>query len=298
MDRWDLLEAFVRIADTGSLSSAAKALRLTQPAISKRLDRLERQVRTRLVERGTRGIRLTDAGAKYLEVVKRLRAELEETESGLSAARAGLSGTLRLSLPTTLGTCWMMRLIVDFQRQHPNVEIEATLTDAVTDFVSDATDVAVRIGNVRSPTVVARPLGTYGYVLVATPKYLEEHGTPRELDELKTRPYYRWAFDAEEFLLPSKELIRFTPPATLRLTNSTAILNVVLCHAGVGRLPRYAAQEHLDAGELVEVLQAYEIPRSQVSAVYLPSRFVPERVRRFVSFLVENTPRIPGWRVP
>lgn len=298
MDRWDLLEAFVRIADTGSLSSAAKALRLTQPAISKRLDRLERQVKTRLVERGTRGIRLTDAGAKYLEVVKRLRSELEQTETSLSAARAGLSGTLRLSLPTSLGQCWLMRLIVEFQKQHPHVEIEATLTDAVTDFVSDATDVAVRVGTVRSPTVVAKPLGTYGYALVATPRYLKEKGTPKTLEELNALPYYRWAFDSEEFILPSGELIRFTPPSVLRLTNSAAIMNVVLCDAGIGRLPRYVSQEAIDRGQLVEVLSEFEIPRSQVSAVYLPSRFVPERTRRFVSFLVENTPRIPGWRAP
>jgi DNA-binding transcriptional LysR family regulator len=298
MDRWDLLEAFVHIADTGSLSRAAKALRLTQPAISKRLDRLERQVRTRLVERGTRGVRLTDAGAKYLDVVKRLRAELDETETSLSVARAGLSGTLRLSLPTSLGQCWLMRLIVDFQKQHPHVEIEATLTDAVTDFVSDATDVAVRVGPVRSPNVVARQLGTYGYTLVGTPKYFEKAGIPKTLEELQTRPYYRWAFDSEEFVLPSGELIRFTPPQVLRLTNSAAIMNVVLCDAGIGRLPRYVTQEAIDRGELIEVLSEFEIPRSMVSAVYLPSRFVTERTRRFVSFLVEHTPRIPGWRAP
>lgn len=288
----------MRTAETGSISRAARSLHVTQPAISKRLTRLEREVRARLIERGTRGVRLTDAGSKYLEVVKRLRAELEETEASLSLARTGISGTLRLSLPTSLGGSWLMNLIVDFQRQHPHVEIEATLSDAVTDFVSDATDVAVRIGQVRSPNVTAKALGTYGYALVATPKYLAANGTPRSLDELATRPYYRWAFDAEEFILPSGELIRFTPPNQLRLTSSQAIYTVTLCGAGIGRLPRYLVQEALDDGRLVEVLAEFEIPRSPVSAVYLPSRFVPERVRRFVGFLVDNAPRIPGWRKP
>lgn len=142
MDRWDLHEAFLRTADSGSLSRAAKALSMTQPAVSKRLERLEKELGVRLLERSSRGVRLTDAGARYLDVVRRVRAELEEAESGLSADRAAVTGVLRLSFPVALGETWLTRLALEFHQLHPSVSLDIAMTDRVVDLVEDGVDLA------------------------------------------------------------------------------------------------------------------------------------------------------------
>jgi DNA-binding transcriptional LysR family regulator len=298
MDRWALHDAFVRTAEMGSLSRAARSLSLTQPAMSKRLERLERELGVRLLERSTRGIRLTDAGVEYLDVLKRTRAEIDATETSLTVARRGLSGMLRLSFPVALGETWLTSLALRFHREHRDVSLDIDQTDRVVDLASDRIDIAVRVGTTLAPHLVARPLGSYGFCLVATPRYLEEHGTPRTFDELTKHSYYSYFGDEETFRLPNGKTRCFHPPNRVRLFNSRAILTAVLECAGIARVSEWAAHEFLQSGQLVKLLPELEAPRSVVHAVYLPSRYVPERIRRFVAFLEREAPGIPGWRAP
>lgn len=297
MDRWDLLEAFIRTADTGSLSRAAKDLGMTQPAVSKRLERLEKDVGVRLLDRSSRGVRLTDAGTQYLDVVRRIRSELEETEASLARARQGVTGMLRLSFPVALGETWLTRISLQFHQLHPSTVLELTQTDRVVDLVADAVDVAVRVGQIRNQSIVARPLGSYGFCLVATPKYLEDHGTPKTFEALTRHPFFSYysGEEDEHFTLPSGKTRTFRPTNQVRLVNSRAILTAALESAGIARVAVWAADEYLQRGELVTVLPELEAARSIVHAVYLPSRYVPERVRQYVAFLAAELPKVPGW---
>lgn len=298
MDRWDLHEAFVRTAESGSLSRAAKDLGMTQPAVSKRLERLEKDVGVRLFDRSTRGVRLTDAGARYLDVVRRVRAELEETETALSTDRKSIAGMLRLSFPVALGETWLTRLAIQFHALHPCLSLDVSMTDRVVDLVEDAVDVAVRVGDRLSPAIVARPLGSYSFCLVATPRYLAKHGTPKSFDALTKHSFFSYFRDEERFTLPNGKTRTLEPKNAVRLVNSRAILTAALEDAGIARIAEWAAAEHLERGELVRVLPELRVRNSTVSAVYLPSRYVPERVRQFVSFLSEQVVHIPGWVAP
>jgi DNA-binding transcriptional LysR family regulator len=298
MDRWELHEAFVRTAETGSLSRAARDLRLTQPAISKRLERLEKNLGARLFERGSRGVRLTDAGAQYLEVVRRLRAELEEAESCLRGASRKVNGLLRLSFPVALGETWLMRIVLRFHQLHPEAQVEVSMSDRVVDLVEDAVDVAVRVGPIKRQSIAARPLGSYRFCLVATPEYLAEHGTPKSLEALTKHAYFSYFGDDDRFTLPSGKVRPFASTNPVRVTNSRAILTAALEHAGIARVARWTAHEYLETGRLVTVLPECEPEQSIVHAVYLPSRYVPERVRQFVALLVDECPHIPGWVAP
>lgn len=263
--------------------------------MSKRLERLEREVGLRLLERSTRGIRLTDAGVEYLDVLKRVRAELEATETSLSLARQGLKGMLRLSFPVALGETWLTAIALRFHKQHPDISLDIDQTDRVVDLADEGIDVAVRVGSNLAPHLVARPLGSYGFVLVATPRYLAQHGAPTSFDELTKHPYYSYFGNEETFRLPSGKTRTFTPPNRVRLFNSRSILTAVLSDVGIARVSQWAAHEYLQSGELVTVLPELEAPRSHVHAVYLPSRYVPERIRAFVGFLEQQVEGIPSW---
>ncbi|MFZ5440385.1 MAG: LysR family transcriptional regulator [Myxococcota bacterium] len=298
MDRWDLHEAFLRTAESGSLSRAAKALEMTQPAVSKRLERLEKDLGVRLLERSPRGIRLTDAGTRYLDVVRRVRMELAETESTLSSDRASMAGLVRVSFPVALGESWLTRLALEFHALHPCLTLEIGVTDRVVDLVEDGVDLAVRVGSRLSPSLVARPLGSYGFCLVATPRYLEAHGTPKTFEALARHPYFSYGRDEERFTLPNGRTRVLEPARPVLLVNSRAILTAALQHAGIARIAEWAAWEHLERGELVRVLPELRISRSVAHAVYLQSRWVPERIRQFAAFLAERAPGIPGWQAP
>jgi len=298
MDRWVLHEAFLRTAEAGSLSRAAKDLKLTQPAISKRLERLEKELGVRLLDRGSRGVRLTDAGAQYLEVVRRVRSELEEAETALVSSRRSVTGTLRLSFPVALGETWLTKLSLRFHEQHPSTQLELTMSDRIVDLVEDAVDVAVRVGTITNQSVSARPLGRYRFSLVATPRYLAEHGTPKTFEALTRHRFFSYFGDLETFTLPSGKTRSFAPKNGVQLTNTRAILTAVLEHAGIARIATWGVAEHIERGDLVQVLPELEAESSVVHAVYLPSRYVPERVRQYVAFLAEELPRLPGWVLP
>lgn len=300
MDRWDLIEAFVRTAEAGSLSRAAKSLGMTQPSVSKRLERLEQLLGVRLLDRSTRGIRLTAAGTHYLDVVRRLRAELDETEAALSADRRGLSGLLRLSFPVSLGETWLTRLTLRFHALHPATVLEVGITDRVVDLVEDGVDVAVRLGLVTTQSVVARPLGSYRSCLVASPAWLAAHdGGPATVEALGAVPYFSSLVpgEAEAFTLPDGQVRVLRPDNPVHLVNARAALTAALEGAGVTRASVWSVEEHLARGELALVLREVQLPSTPVQAVYLPSRYVPERVRQFVAMLVSELPRLPGWLV-
>lgn len=296
MDRWNLHEAFVRVAESGSLSRAAKDLQMTQPAVSKRLERLEKEIGFRLLDRSPRGVRLTDAGMRYLDVVRRIRGELEEAEGALSTSRRGLSGMLRCSFPVALGETWLTRIALRFHALHPDLELQLDLTDRSVDLVEDGIDLTVRIGSRLTQSVSARSLGSFGFCLVASPQYLAKAGTPKTFEQLETHPFYAYFGDEERFLMPDGTTRMLKHPNTgIRLTNSRAILTAVLEHAGIARIPVWAAQEYVDEGKLRVVMPKVQVSTEPVNAVFLPSRYVPERVRQFVQFLLEETPKIPGW---
>lgn len=142
---------------------------------------------------------------------------------------------------------------------------------------------------------MARPLGSYGFCLVATPAYLAAHGTPRSFEALTRHPFFSYFREEERFGLPGGRERVLQPQTRVRLVNSRAILTAALQSTGVARIAEWAAAEHLERGELVRVLPELRIARSVVHAVYLPSRFVPERVRQFAAFLSERLPAVPGW---
>lgn len=296
MDRIELMSMYVRIVETGSLSAVAKELRMTQPTVSKRLEHLEKHLKVRLLARNTHGVRPTEAGQRYYEASKRLVADVGQLESTVAREKERVGGTLRLNFPVSFGQQAFTAIVCAFHDAHPEIRVELTLTDRLVDLVEDAVDVAVRFNGVNDSSLIARPLGHFDAVLIATSAYLKKQGTPRKPEELVGHTFLRYDSSKVETLYgPGDVKFDLEVDAWLKLDNSSALKQAVLFGAGIGRMGRALVQRELDSGELVQVLTGWRPRLDTVYALYLPTRFQPEKIKAFVAFLTEAVKALPGW---
>jgi len=295
MDRIELMRAFVRVVETGSLSRASKELRTTQPTVSKWMARLEGSVGAKLLQRNTRGIRLTESGETYFDEARRILADLDTLESSVRRSRTGVSGRLRLNFPLGLGAAHLAPIALEFQELHPGLCLDIVLTDRVVDLVQDGVDLAVRIGGVFNPAVVARALGAYTYAIVATPKYLAKHGRPRTVGELASHNFLSYGYDPVERYQTPRGPEAFRVKTDLEVHDHFTLRSALLAGRGIGRSARWLVEEDLRAGRLEEVLPGSAPPPFPAHAVYLPARPQPEKVKLLLAHLADRVTRIPGW---
>ncbi len=299
MDRIELMSMYVRIVETGSLSAVAKELKTSQPTVSKRLEHLEKHLKVRLLARNTHGVRPTEAGQRYYEASKRLVADVGQLESAVVRERGHVGGRLRLNFPVSFGQQALTTIVCAFHDAHPEICVDLTLTDRLVDLVEDAVDVAVRFNGVNDSSVIARPLGHFDAVLIATPAYLARHGTPRTPEALAGHTFLRYdASDVETLYGPGGAKHDVQVEAWLALDNSSALKQAVLYGAGIGRMGRALVHRELQSGELVQVLPGWRPALDSVYALYLPTRFQPEKIKAFVAFLTEAIKVVPGWSPP
>jgi len=160
MDRLTAMELFVRIVETGSFSAVAREMDMTQPTVSKQLSALEQKLKTRLLNRSTRQLSLTEAGSEYYEACKRILDEVREAEGNLGRLQGQLAGQLKINTSIALGQMYIGPLTLKFQTQHPGLEVDLSLVDRFVDVVEEGIDVAIRVGRLADSNLVARRLGT------------------------------------------------------------------------------------------------------------------------------------------
>jgi DNA-binding transcriptional LysR family regulator len=297
IDRLADLELFTRIVEAGSLSAAARSLGTTQPTVSKHLAAMERELGVRLLQRSTRRLRLTEEGQAWYEACRRWTAELGEVGAALRGRGRGLEGTLRVNAPVTLGQVVLAPLLHRFLELHPTLKVDLTLTDHRVDLVVDNVDVAVRIGPVGNPSVVARRLFTYRTRLVASPAYLAAHGTPRTLEALRGHEVIFYGTPpAEDLEGPDGGRIRLTASGRFYTNHGFTFVDALEAGLGLGLTSPWLAEPGIARGTLVRVLPDAWGQRFAANAVYLPSRVLPARVKSFVAFLPRELPRaLGGW---
>src|SRR5258708_34560636 len=184
VDRHLAMEAFVHVVDTGSFSGAARQMRIGQPSVSKAIVQLEDWLGVRLLLRSTRSLKPTEAGQDFYVRAKRALEEAEEAVLAARGARAGLTGMLRISTSVCFGRLHIMPQLSRFLEQHPDLEIKMVLDDRPINLVEEGIDVAFRSGAAGSSTLVARKIGEARRLVMATPKYFEKHGEPKNPEDL------------------------------------------------------------------------------------------------------------------
>lgn len=290
------LEVFVRVIAAGSMSTAARDLGLSPAVVSKRIKRLEDKLGTRLLQRTTRQISLTEAGQGFHERVLTVLGGLEEAEAFASGRSSEVNGTLKISASTSFGRMHVAPHLKPFMEAHPDLAIHLVLSDEFTDIVGGGFDLAIRIAELNDSSLVARRLAPVRRVLCASPDYLAEHGTPATLDDLKKHRCLP-AHNHESWRLEGPNGPLTLRPEGMLITNSSEVIReAVIAGLGIALRSTWDVGVELKSGKLVQVLPQYESSRNvALSAVYPSRQFLPAKVRLFIDYLAELYGPVPYW---
>jgi DNA-binding transcriptional LysR family regulator len=290
MDRLTATRVFVEVAERGSLSHAAQHLDMSPAMISRYLAAMETWLGARLLHRTTRRVGLTDAGQAALTSSRQMLELAEEMQYITGNRSREAEGKLRAATSSSFAEAQLTEAIVEFQHRHPRVEVELIVADRLVDLVEDRIDLAIRLTNSLDPAVIARPLARCRSVLCASPVYLERHGRPADIAELKTHRFVTHAHGTGtkyRFLRGDESLV--VPVTGTLFTNETAILRrAIVAGAGLGMLPTYYAGDDLRRGTLVPLLPDYEPEPLGIYAVYLSRRHRLLALQLLVDFLAER----------
>ena len=285
--------AFATAARSGSFAGAARELAQTPSTVAKSINRLECQLGVKLFHRTTRHVSLTPDGQRLFEQCQRILDEVELLRSFAAGARGEPTGTLRIDAPLTYGKRVLVPVIGRLLERHPQLTIDARLSDRFADIVREGLDAVVRIGPLSDSGLVARTVGQQYLVVIAGPGYLENQGRPRSPDDLeqhhcvlfrqptsgRDRP---WQFSVDGV---TTEL---QPPSRLRLGDGEALVEAAINGLGLVQVPDYMAADAINAGRVVEVLREFRAPPLPINVVYRGTRLVPPRVRAFIEALSER----------
>jgi DNA-binding transcriptional LysR family regulator len=289
MDRLQAMEMFVRVVETGSFSKAAREFGTTQPTVTKQVAATEERLKVRLLNRNTRGVSLTEAGALYYEKCKDIVRAAEEADNVVRVKQTQAQGLLRVGSSVAFGRRVIVPLALDFMTQHPQLQVDLSFEDRYTDLVAQGVDVAVRMGKLADSALGARYLGTNPWLMVASPKYLRKAGVPKRPSDLSGHEALIYSSvqgsDGWRVLSPRGEAVTVPVTARLRSNNLSAVLAAARSHMGVAALPWYVAADSLAAGSVVEVLKGHSLPEQEIHAVYPSPRLVPQKVQAFIAFL-------------
>lgn len=290
------LEIFSRVIAMGSMSAAGRALGLSPAVISKRVKRLEERLGTRLFQRTTRQISLTEAGQGFYERIVGILAGIEEAEAFVSGRSGAARGMLRISAPTSFGRMHIAPHLKTFMDSHPELLVNLVLTDDFSDIVGGGFDLAIRIGELSDSSLVARRLTPVRRVLCAAPSYIARHGMPSSLEDLSRHvclpPHIQdvWRLEGPE------GNVTYRPHGPLSTNSSEVVREAVLSGMGVALRSTWDVGLALKNGELVQVLPDYEGSKNVVlSAVYPSRQFLPVKVRLFIDYLADLYGPLPYW---
>lgn len=281
-DRLTAMTHFVRIAEGGSLSAAARAMGKSLPALSRSLRALEERLGARLLTRTTRSIALTEFGQQYFEHCRRILRDIEEAENLANEAGSVAKGQVRITAPLLFGRLHVAPLVAPFLAAHPQVQIDLLLSDNILSMVDDAIDLSIRIGDLQDSSLVAIPLGHVVRTVCAAPAYWAAHGKPKHPQQLKQHRClsFRGLSQERGWLFRVEDEEHYWPIDCAYASNDgAAILSVARDGAGIAQMMSYQVIADIAAGTLVPALEKFAPHPLPVHAVYPSGRLLPAKVR-------------------
>ncbi|CAD5106102.1 LysR family transcriptional regulator [Zestomonas carbonaria] len=287
----DEMQVFIAVVDTGSITAAAEQLEQTVSGISRALGRLERKLRTTLLRRTTRRLELTEEGSAFLTQARAIVASVDAVEEQMAARLEQPAGRLRVDAATPFMLHVVAPLVDGFRERYPQVELQLTSNEGITDLIEKRTDVAFRIGVLKDSTLHARPIGSSRIRVLASPDYLQRHGTPLKVAELSqhvllgfTQPesLNEWPLrDSSENPVHIKPTIASSSGETLR--------HLALSGAGIVCLSDFMTREDRQAGRLVQLFSRQTLDvRQSINAVYYRNTALSSRITSFVDHVVQR----------
>ena len=285
---------FVAVADSGGFTAAASALGLSKASVSKAVSRLEASLGITLLHRSSRSVTVSTAGAGLLEEARAMVAAATAATEAAHGDRFDLAGPIRLAAPMSFGIKVLGAPLAAFMAEHPAVEIELTLSDARHELIAEGFDLALRVASLDDSSLLARTIAPIPTSVIASPAYLDRHGTPRHPLELaghrlagyghreKARPL-RFHREGEEATI--------VPAGPLFTNNGDVIVPMLVAGGGIAVLPHFIIDAELRAGTLVPILTDWSLPQAYLHLLSPPSRLRPARVRALSDYLADTLKR-------
>jgi len=289
MDRLEAMSIAVAVAETGSLSAASRREKTPLATVSRKVSELEARLDTKLFNRTSRALVLTDSGRSFIAAAKRILADVAEVERAASGEHTTPRGLLTISAPVDLGRVHLLPIVAEFLAAFPLVDVDLHLQEHVVNLLEEGVDLSVRAGVLPDSSLIAVRVGDIYRVLCASPGYLKSRGMPKSPDDLarhdcityvRMRSPDMWTFKREQ--------TEYVAPVHSRLLVSSAQAACEGARAGIGitvALSYYVA-ESIKSGELIPLLQDFMLPALPISFVYSPDRFMPAKLRSFLDFAV------------
>ena len=290
MQQYDLIElrSFMAVVESGSFKGAADTLNASTAAISRRVSALESSLSTRLLNRTTRQIDLTDAGKQFYDDLQHIFCALDEAEERLHDEHKIPRGSLRIAAPQSFGTLCFAPVLPDFIRRYPEIDIQLQLDDREVDIIAEGIDIAIRIGAPQDSSLVATCIANIPRVFCASPDYLQKHGEPEDPGELTGHNclhYNQLSIKDEWRYEKNGKVHNLNVRGTLSTNNGEVLRDAAIAGIGISLLPEFIVSQALQTGKLKVVLSNY-CPRAFGLYAVRPSRkFTPLRIKRLIEFL-------------
>lgn len=289
-DLLDGVAVFVGLVNAGSFTAAARALGHSTSYVSKEITRLEKRLGSRLLNRTTRTISLTDAGRAYYERCSQIVIDAENAERSINQLQEMPSGLLRINAPVSFGSIYLLDVLAKFMHRYPEVKLEVELNDRLIDVVAEGYDVVIRVGEIKDSNLVARKFTSSRGVVIASPDYIKRKGCPKQAEDLAQHDCITYS------LLPMptqwdfyKNGVRSSVTVDPRAMCNSAAVEVAMVMQGIGitRLPLFTCEQEVANGDLQIILEDYDQMQFDVYAVYPHRQYLTAKVRAFVDFLVD-----------
>lgn len=288
MDKLTSMKVFERVAKVGSFVRGARELGISRAMATKHIMFLEGDLRTRLFNRTTRSLSLTDMGVAYLERCSQVLLDIDEMESAITYLQSELRGTLKISAPPVIGATHITRAVAEFLKLYPDLNVEMVLQSNHTDLIEDGIDIAICLGDLDDTSMVARKLASSSMIVCGSPDYLEKYGIPQTPEDLlnhsclvnwASSPQDKWKFKTDKGFT--------TINVSGRMQSNVAEANRVAALNGLGLvvLATYVVRRDIEKGKLKTVLQDYALPPLDIHAVYPHRKYLSAKVRCFLDFL-------------
>lgn len=297
MDKIDAMRAFSTVVQEGSFSKAAEKLKLSPQLVSKYVSQLEGHLQTRLLNRTTRRVNITEAGITYFERCQQVLIDIEDMENSLGTLHQQPSGTLRISAPMSFGMHHLSKVLVDFQKKYPLVKVDLHLTDKKVDIVEDGFDMALRIGELKSSSMVAKKITPIRLVICASPQYLTTNGTPNTPSDLADHCFLHYSYSDNNAIFSKFNIktsgIKFK--SKFSANNGDVLVNAAIQGGGITIQPTFITGKHISEGTLTTIMEEYKPASLGLYAVYAHRNHLASKVRYFIDFICDYFGSTPYW---
>ena len=294
MDRFDAMQAFARVVETGSFTKAAETLQISRTSVTQLVQQLEARLRVKLLNRTTRKVNVTADGAVYYERVQQLLADLDDAETSLSAALASPRGRLRVDVSSPFASRILIPALPQFHARYPDIELHLGVSDRVVDLIDENVDCVVRGGEITNESLVARHVADLPLGLYAAPAYLARSGVPVHPSELEESPHrivgFLWARTRRVFspaMHRGDERLNVQGRCALVVDDGNAYISAGVTGLGALWLPTYMARTHVERGDLIQLCEDWQLEPMPMYLAFPPNRHVSAKLRVFIDWIVE-----------